>query len=68
MTTKTERKIVIQVAVILAFIFSLVVAYIAWNTGSLLMGLIFLSALQIIILLAVLFVLESLLEVVEVKL
>ncbi|HIJ98904.1 TPA: hypothetical protein H1005_03085 [archaeon] len=68
MTTRTERKIVIQAAIVLAFVFSLVVAYIAWQTGSLLMGLIFLTALQIIVLLAILFVLESLLEITETRL
>ena len=68
MTTRTERKIVIQIAIILAFLLGLIIAYIAWKTGSLLMGLIFFSALQIIVLLAVLFVLETLLETVETKL
>lgn len=68
MTTRTERKIIIQIAIILAFLLGLVIAYIAWKTGSLLMGLIFFSALQIIVLLAVLFVLETLLETVETKL
>ena len=68
MTTRTERKIVIQVATILAFIFGVVVAYLAWKTGSLLMGIIFLSTLQIIVLLAILFVLETLLEITETRL
>ena len=68
MTTKTYHKIVIQIIIVLAFIFGLVCAFLAWRTGSLLMGLIFLTALQIIILLAVLFVLESVLEVLETKL
>ena len=68
MTTRTERKIVIQAAVILAFVFSMIVAYLAYKTGSLLMGVIFLTALQIIVLLAILFVLETLLETVETKL
>ncbi len=68
MTTKTERKVVIQVAIMLAFIFGLVVAYLAWQTGSLLMGLIFLSTLQTIVLLAILYVLESLLETAETRL
>ena len=68
MTTRTDRKIIIQVAIILAFVFGLVTAYLGWKTGSLLMGLIFLSALETIILLAILFVMESLLELMETKL
>ncbi|HIJ98295.1 TPA: hypothetical protein H1012_03570 [archaeon] len=68
MTTKTDRKIIIQVAIILAFIFGLVTAYLGWKTGSLLMGLIFLGSLQIIILLAILFLLETLVELMETKL
>lgn len=68
MTTRTDRKIVIQVAIILAFIFGLVTAFLAWKTGSLLMGMIFLSTLQIIILLAILFMFETLVELIEVKL
>ena len=67
MTTRTPHKIVLQIAVLLAFVFSIIVAYVAWKTGSLLMGLIFLTALQIIVLLAILFVLEHLLEVFETR-
>lgn len=68
MTTRTDRKIVIQIAIILAFLFSTVTAFLAWKSGSLLMGLIFLTAFQIIILLAVLFMLETVAEILETRL
>lgn len=67
METRKERKLVIQVAVLLAFVFGLIVAYLAYSTGSLLMGLIFLTTLQIIVLLAILFMLETMVEVLESK-
>ena len=68
MTTRKHRKIIIQLAIILTFIFGLMVAVVAYYTGSLTMGLIFLTAIEIIVLLAILFVLETVLEVMEVKL
>ena len=65
--SKKERKLIIQISILLAFIFGIIVAYLAYTTGSLLMGLIFLTTLQIIVLLAILFMLETILEVFESK-
>ncbi|MFH1424952.1 MAG: hypothetical protein ABIG20_04770 [archaeon] len=68
MTTRKSRKIVIQLAILLAFIFGAMVAVVAYYTGSTMMGLIFLTAIQIIILLAVLFMMETITELLEAKL
>jgi len=65
MTTKKAHKIVIQTIIILAFVFGLIVALIAKQTGSLDMGIIFVGAVQIIIMLAILYVLEQILELME---
>ncbi len=65
---RQDRKVVIQGAVILAFVFGIIVAYIAYKTGSFLMGLIFLTTLQIIILLAILYMIEEMTELFEQRL
>lgn len=67
MISKKDRQIVIQIAVLMAFIFGVIVAYIAYRTGSFLMGLIFLTTLQIIVLLAILYLLEIIMELLESK-
>ncbi len=50
----------------MAFVFGLIVALIAKQTGDLEMGIIFIGAIQIIILLAILYVLEHIIEFIEV--
>ncbi|MFO7872651.1 MAG: hypothetical protein R6U26_03360 [Candidatus Undinarchaeales archaeon] len=65
---RKDRKLIIQGAVIMAFVFGVIVAYIAYKTGSFLMGLIFLTTLQIIILLAILYMIEEIMELFEIKL
>lgn len=67
MKPRKDRQIIIQAAIVMAFIFGIIVAYIAYNTGSFLMGLIFLTTLQIIILLAILYMLERVMELFERK-
>ena len=67
MSEHTSRKLVIQVAVILAFVFGMIVAFLAYATNNLLFGTIFLATIQIIILLAMLFVLERITEILEAK-
>jgi hypothetical protein len=67
MTTRKSRKIVIQITIILAFIFSLVIAYSARGTGMSSMLLIFMAGLQVIVLLSILYVLETVIEIIEVK-
>jgi|GEM_PF-2413993 len=62
-----QRKMVIQSAVILAFIFGLIVAFLAYATGNLLFGQIFMQTLMIVILLAMLFVLERIAELLEAR-
>jgi membrane protease YdiL (CAAX protease family) len=66
MTTRKAHKIVIQLIIILAFVFGLIVALIARQTGSYEVGIIFVGAVQIIILLAILYVLEHVIEFMEV--
>ena len=56
----------IQLIIILAFVFGLIVALIARQTGSYEVGIIFVGAVQIIILLAILYVLEHVIEFMEV--
>ena len=68
MVTRKHRKLIIQVAILLAFVFGIMVAIVAYSTGSTLVGLIFLTAIQIIVLLAILFVLETVVELMEAKL
>jgi len=65
MTTRKKHKIVIQIVILLAFVFGLIIALIAKQTGSLEMGIIFIGAVQIIILLAILYVLEHIIEFME---
>lgn len=65
MTTRKAHKLVIQAIIILAFIFGLIVALIARQTGSIEMGLVFIGAVQIIILLAILYMLEHIMEHLE---
>ena len=65
MTTRKAHKIVIQLIIILAFIFGLIIALIAKQTGNLEMGIIFIGSVQIIILLAILYVLEHIIEFME---
>ena len=65
MTTRKNHKIVIQGVILLAFIFGLITALIARQTGSLEMGIIFIGAIQIIIMLAILYVLEHIIEFME---
>ena len=65
MTTRKKHKIVIQLIIILAFVFGLIIALIAKQTGNLEMGIIFIGSIQIIILLAILYVLEHIIEFME---
>ena len=65
MTTRKNHKLIIQVIIILAFVFGLIVALIAKQTGNLNMGIIFIGSVQIIILLAILYVLEHIIEFME---
>ncbi len=65
MTTRKAHKIVIQLIIILAFVFGLIIALIAKQTGNLEMGIIFIGSIQIIILLAILYVLEHIIEFME---
>lgn len=65
MTTRKTHKFVIQIIILLAFIFGLIVALIAKQTGNLEMGIIFIGAVQIIVLLAILYVLEHIIEFME---
>jgi len=65
MTTRRKHKLVIQVIIILAFVFGLIVALIARQTGNLEMGIIFIGSVQIIIMLAILYVLEHIIEFME---
>ena len=65
MTTRKKHKIVIQLIIILAFVFGLRIALIAKQTGNLEMGIIFIGSIQIIILLAILYVLEHIIEFME---
>jgi|TARA_Y100000310_G_C20662402_1_gene805485 flagellar biosynthesis protein FliQ len=66
MTTRKKHKLVIQAVIVMAFVFGLIVALIAKQTGDLEMGIIFIGAIQIIILLAILYVLEHIIEFIEV--
>jgi flagellar biosynthesis protein FliQ len=66
MTTRKKHKLVIQAVIVMAFVFGLIVALIAKQTGDLQMGLIFIGAIQIIIMLAILYVLEHIIEFLEV--
>lgn len=68
MANRKNRKIAIQAAVVLMFIFGVMVAVVAYYTGSTLMGLIFLAAIQIVTMLAILFMLETLIELLEARL
>jgi len=68
MVTRKYRKLIIQLAILLTFIFGIMVAFVALSTGSTLVGLIFLTAIQIIVLLAILFLLETIVEFLEAKL
>jgi uncharacterized membrane protein YoaK (UPF0700 family) len=61
-------RIVIQLVIILAFIFGLIVAYLSYSYDNLMLGLIFISTLQLIVILSVLYVLEKISENVEEKL
>ncbi|MDP7282688.1 MAG: hypothetical protein QF475_03575 [Candidatus Undinarchaeales archaeon] len=65
MTTRKKHKLVIQAVIILAFIFGLIVALIARQTGNYQMGVIFVGSIQIIIMLAILYVLEHIIEFME---
>jgi len=65
MTTRKKHKIIIQVIILLAFVFGLIVALIAKQTGNLDMGIIFIGSVQIIILLAILYMLEHIIEFME---
>lgn len=62
-----SMRVVIQLIIILTFVFGVVVATIAYNTASLTMGLIFLTAIQIIVLLSILYMLEVITEILETK-
>ena len=53
--------------ILLAFVFGLIVALIAKQTGSYEMGLIFIGAVMIIVLLAILYALENIIEILENK-
>jgi len=68
MDPKKHHKVVIQIAVVMAFVFGVMTAIVAYFTNSLEMGIIFLLTLSIIVLLSILYVVESILEVLEVKL
>jgi flagellar biosynthesis protein FliQ len=65
MTTRKKHKLVIQAVIILAFIFGLIVALIARQTGNYQIGVIFVGSIQIIIMLAILYVLEHIIEFME---
>jgi len=65
MTTRKKHKIVIQFVILLAFVFGLIVALIARQTGNFEMGIIFVGSIQIIVLLAILYVLEHIIEFME---
>jgi hypothetical protein len=65
MGSRKNHQIVIQASIVLVAIFASMVAVVAYYTGSYTMGLIFLSAVQLIVLLAILFVLETISELVE---
>lgn len=67
MASRKDHKLIIQGVVILAFIFAIMVAWIANQTGSLTLGLIFLTTLQVVVLLAILYMLETIVELLEAK-
>ncbi|MFH1450607.1 MAG: hypothetical protein ABIF92_01355 [archaeon] len=65
MTTRRTHKLIIQAIILLAFVFGLIVALIAKQTGNYEMGIIFVGAVQIIILLAILYMMEHMVEQLE---
>jgi len=61
------RRMIIQVAIILAFIFGIIIAYLTFLSAQFELGIMFLSTLQVIVMLAILYVMEQMFEQMEMR-